>query len=141
MKENQVHILTKKAILARRVRKSPVRKEMFPNPPEPPATIMTKTSPHLRRIVTKVYAGNDNYYSEVHKKGGKGWAPSIRLGPTKSALANLPADETNFPVSTWLRDILRDGVQQIMLNSLALRRSSPPGQGLQFKPDGSTFRG
>ena len=139
MKENQVHILDEKAVLARRFQKTPVQKEMFPNPPEPPPTIMTRTSPHLRRIVTKVYAGNDNYYSEVHKKGGKGWAPSIRLGPTKSALANLPADETNFPVSTWLRDILRDGVQQIMLNSLALRRSSPPGQGLQFKPDGSNL--
>jgi predicted ATPase len=140
MKENEIHILDEKVILLQMISNSPVQREFFPTPPDPPETIMTsKTQRTQRRIVTKVYEGNDNYYSEVHKQGGKGWAPSIRLGPTKSALANLPADETNFPVSTWFRDILKDGVQKIMLNSMALRKSSPPGQGLRFKPDGSNL--
>jgi predicted ATPase len=140
MKENEIHIFDEKVILLQTITKSPVQREIFPNPPVPPATIMTsRIQRNQRRIVSKVYSGNDNYYSEVHKKGGKGWAPSIRLGPMKSALTNLPADETNFPVSTWFRNILQDGIQQIMLNSLALRKSSPPGQGLKFKPDGSNL--
>lgn len=139
-KTSIVHILDEKVILLSTLTKVSAQREWFPNPLDPPETIMTKRIRlNQRRIVTKVYDHNDNYYSEVHKKGGKGWAPSIRLGPTKSALANLPADETNFPVTTWLRDMLRDGIQQIMLNSLVLRKSSPPGQGTKFKPDGSNL--
>ena len=30
------------------------------------------------------------------------WFPSIRLGPRKSALGNLPEDESRFPVATEL---------------------------------------
>ena len=135
----EVHIVDEKVALLPAVDRSPTQRTLFPLPPDPPPTIVRGRSRDERRVVTKVRNGNDNYYSEVHERGGKGWAPSIRLGPTKSALANLPADETNFPVSTWLRDTLRDGIQQIMLNSLALRRSSPPGQGLNFKPDGSNL--
>ena len=140
MEKNEIHIFDEKVILLHKEPDPPKQRELFPNPPAPPETIMTKRiQRNQRRVVSKVYRGNDNYYSEVHKKGGKGWAPSIRLGPLKSALANLPEDETNFPVSTWFRDVLRNGVQKIMLNSLALRKSSPPGQGLKFKPDGSNL--
>jgi predicted ATPase len=54
-------------------------------------------------------------------------------------LRNLPPDESKFPVSLWLRDLLATGVQQIILNSLLLRRPSPPGQPRTFKPDGSNL--
>ena len=138
--ESEVHIVDEKVVLRPMVSLTPRQRTLFPLPPEPPPTIITgRAQRNERRVVTKVREGNDNYYSEVHERGGKGWAPSIRLGPTKSALGNLPADENNFPVSTWLRDVLRDGIQQIMLNSLALRKISPPGQGLSFKPDGSNL--
>lgn len=138
--ESEIRINDEKVILLPPVTRAARQRELFPHPAPPPETILTRSfRQNQRRVVTKVRDGNDNYYSEVHRRGGKGWAPSIRLGPTKSALANLPADETNFPVSTWLRDTLRDGVQQIMLNSLVLRRSSPPGQGPKFKPDGSNL--
>lgn len=93
-----------------------------------------------KRIVRKVFDGNDNFYSEIEPGKSKGgWAPSIRLGPRKSALANMPDDETKFPVSTWLRKLLINGTQKLMLNSLALRQSSRPGQGRLFKPDGSNL--
>ena len=85
-------------------------------------------------------AENDNFYSEIQQKKGKGgWAPSIRLGPKKSALANMPEDEKNFPVSTWLRETLVNGTQKLILNSLAIRKTSRPGQGRLFKPDGSNL--
>lgn len=115
---------------------------LFPNPAEPPETIMHSRAVGRgkRRTVRKVAGGNDNFYSErASGKSKGGWAPSIRLGPRKSALANLPDDETNFPATTWLRKTLIDGTQRLMLNSLSLRRSSPPGQGRLFKPDGSNL--
>jgi hypothetical protein len=92
-----------------------------------------------RTVISKNWEGNDNFYSEVQEVSGKGWFPSIRLGPKKSALGNLPEDETKFPVSTWLKRLLAEGVQVFMLNSLLIRKASPPGQVRGFKPDGSNL--
>lgn len=118
------------------------QRDLFPSPVTPPKTIMhgRNVGSNKKRTLRKVYGGNDNFYSEIEAKKGKGgWAPSIKLGPKKSALANMPEDETRFPVSTWLRETLIDGTQKLMLNSLALRQSSRPGQGKLFKPDGSNL--
>ena len=120
----------------------PQQRSLFPSPAEPPDSIMhpKMVGKGKKRTVRKVYAGNDNFYSETQTaKSQGGWAPSIRLGPRKSALANMPEDEKNFPVTTWLRELLIDGTQKLMLNSLALRQSSRPGQGRLFKTDGSNL--
>ncbi|MGA2326458.1 MAG: ATP-binding protein [Bryobacteraceae bacterium] len=108
---------------------------LFPDVAIHPRTILSRKSPRVRYVVNKVPNGNDNFYAE----SGKGWAPSYKLGPRKSALGNLPADEAGFPVSGWLRELLRDGVQRIVLNSLLLRQASPPGQVRGFRPDGSNL--
>jgi predicted ATPase len=42
-------------------------------------------------------------------------------------------------VSTWLKAVLVDGVQRLVLNSLLMRRASPPGQPRGFRPDGSNL--
>lgn len=116
---------------------------VFPGPPDAPDSICRASSkrllPKTRRIISKVRNGNDNFYSEVYKEAGKGWAPAFKLGPRKSALANLPEDESKFPVSTWLKGLLTDGVQSIVLNSQAMRRPSPPGQPRSFRTDGSNL--
>lgn len=114
---------------------------LFPEEPHPPATLLTgKAKPGWQAVLSKAYGGNDNFYVEVREaKAGKGWFPSIRLGPRKSALGNLPEDENKFPVSTWLKTLLVQGVQTIMLNSLLIRKASPPGQLRGFKPDGSNL--
>ncbi len=140
----EYHIFDEQVLLLRKPsgKQAEAQRTLFPNPPHPPDTIMHVRSVRggKRRVVRKVYGGNDNFYSEISPKKGKGgWAPSYRLGPRKSALANLPDDEKNFPVSTWLRETLVNGTQKLMLNSLALRRSSPPGQGRLFTPDGSNL--
>ncbi len=90
-------------------------------------------------IISKVPDGGDNFYSEVYPGGGKGWVPSFRLGPRKSALGNLPDDESKFPVATWFRSLLTTGVQPLTLNSLLIRRASAPGQGRGFRSDGSNL--
>jgi len=76
---------------------------------------------------------------EIYQESGKGWAPAFKLGPHKSALGNLPADETKFPAATWLKILLGQGVQTLALNSLLIRKASPPGQVQGFKPDGSNL--
>ncbi len=117
------------------------QRSLFPSEPQPPDTILTgKAKPGWQRILSKAYGGNDNFYVEVRPEGaGKGWFPSIRLGPRKSALGNLPEDETKFPAATWFKQLLTAGVQSLVLNSHAIRRASPPGRPRTFEPDGSNL--
>ncbi|MCE5243681.1 MAG: ATP-binding protein [Syntrophobacteraceae bacterium] len=105
----------------------------------PKSVIGQAKTKNTKTVVNKVRGGNDNFYSEVYPSKGKGWAPAFKLGPRKSALGNLPADEARFPVSTWLKGLLSEGIQRIILNSILMRRASPPGQGRKFKPDGSNL--
>lgn len=133
---DEVAILAEKVILLKS-KAEPVRqKELFPARVRPPHTILTqKQQRNARTVVNKVRGGNDNFYDETHK----GWDHSFRLGPRKSALANLPEDESKFPVSTWLKSVLMGGVQRLILNSLLMRKPSPPGQPRGFRPDGSNL--
>lgn len=113
--------------------------EMFPEEPRPRSSLLTPETRGVRATINKVHGGNDNFYSETHSEPGKGWTVAYKLGVYKSALGNLPEDESKFPVSTWLKKTLSDGVQQLVLNSLAIRRASPPGQPRGFRPDGSNL--
>lgn len=136
----ELAIFAEKVVLKEAKGSQPEQLLIFPQEPSAPSSIISPArSKDTRTIVNKVFQGNDNFYSEVHQKGGKGWLPSFKLGPRKSALKNLPADESIFPVSTWLKDLLTEGVQKIALNSLSMRQPSSPGQGKAFKPDGSNI--
>ena len=104
-----------------------VKRQLFPSPPPPPDTIFERKQQGTRTTVNKVHCGNDNFYSETYTTSGKGWAPAFKLGPLKSALGNLPEDESKFPVSTWLKGLLSDGIHQVILESLAMRKASKPG--------------
>ena len=95
------------------------------------------TDKKYKRILSKKLHGNDNFYVETSNNSG--WIPSFKLGMKKSALGNLPEDETRFPASTWLKKFLLEDVQLFILNSLTIKRPSPPGQGLSFKTDGSNL--
>lgn len=135
-----VEIGTEKVTLKKKAVVAEGTESLFPMLPPVPNTILTpKAAKGTRTIINKVPGGNDNFYSEVAAESGKGWAPSFRLGPRKSALGNLPADESKFPISTWLKTLLKEGVQQFILNSLLIRKASPPGQVRWFKPDGSNL--
>lgn len=137
---NEFVIKTEKVLLKRAAKIVSRPRTLFPDLRFIPQTILTsRRGRDLRTIVNKVPGGNDNFYSEVATESGKGWAPSFRLGPRKSALGNLPADESKFPVTTWFKTLLREGVQQFMLNSMVIRKASPPGQVRGFKPDGSNL--
>ena len=112
---------------------------MFPIPPPAPESLLTSIQKRNNKVViNKAPGGNDNFYNEA-KRPDKSWAPSFRLGPQRSALGNLVADEESFPVATWFREYLTIGVQRFVLNSLVIKRPSPPARATGFLPDGSNL--
>ena len=117
---------------------SQVQSQLFPLAPPPPDTILSagKHAPAgWRRVLSKVPgSGSDYFHSEFTD-----WNIQLRLGPRRSALANLPEDEEKFPVSIWFRRYLLEGVQRLALNSAALRLASKPGSSRHFQPDGSNL--
>jgi len=117
--------------------------ELFPRSQIPPKTILEHPKHKRegsRRVFTKKPGQHDNYYPETRSDSGSGgWVPTFRLGPQRSTLANLPEDESRFPVSTWFKEQLTRGVERLVLNSLLIRRASPPGQVRGFKSDGSNL--
>lgn len=114
----------------------PNQRDMFPLVPEDAPSIFVGTSRRgFKVVMKKTPGGNDNYYTE----GAKSYAPSFRLGRTKLGLAHIPADEVSFPVSSWFRDLLEIGVQNVVLNSQVIRQPSPPGLGLRFQTNGANL--
>jgi len=110
---------------------------LFPFLVEAPSTLLASQSPHVGwlRVVNKAFNSEKDYFRSETTK----WNTPFKLGPYRSALANLPEDEGMFPVSIWFRRMLLDGVQKLMLNSTAMRRPSPPGQPSAFQVDGSNL--
>lgn len=114
------------------------QRNLFPMPPPSPEHIVHaahRPRKGWRRVVSKVgESGNDYFSSET-----SGWRSPFRLGPTRSALANLPEDETRFPVGTWVKRALTEGLQHVVLNAEAIRAPSAPGSPQHFVPDGSNL--
>ncbi|GIW95326.1 MAG: ATPase [Pirellulaceae bacterium] len=132
--ENGIH--AERLLLTAATVESPVQKDLFPDVGAVPETILTRTPAKGKKtVINKVRDGKDNFYDET----GRGWDHVFKLGPRRSALANLPEDETKFPVATWAKMFLKQGVESIVLNSASMRRPSPPGQKRGFWPDGSNL--
>jgi hypothetical protein len=74
------------------------------------------------------------FFSETSK-----WSNPFRVPADKAALASLPEDEVLFPVATWFRRLLSEGVRRVMLSSEAMRLPSPPGRARGYLPDGSNL--
>lgn len=135
----EVSIAVEKVLLKKAQEPVNECKNPFPGSPRPPNTLITlKTEAGTQTVINKkLSVGNDNFYSEV--RNGKNWGLQFKLGPRRSALGNLPEDESKFPVATWLKSLLTEGVQSFTLNSQLIRKASPPGQVRGFKSDGSNL--
>lgn len=117
----------------------PPQRTLFPSPLQPPSEIVQPGGRHTpsgwRKVVTKKPdSGNDYFMSET-----SGWNNPFRLGPRRLALANLPEDEERFPVATWVKRFLLEGVDLLVLNSEKMRRPSAPGGPREFQTDGSNL--
>jgi predicted ATPase len=112
----------------------------FPVEAEAPETIFLDGSNKFCLLIDKVVGEGDFYFSDAGPQSGeKDWTASFRLGPRRSALGGAPADSSRLGIALWLRELLTEGVQSFVLNSLLIRRASPPGQGPGFKTDGSNL--
>lgn len=110
----------------------------FPGAISPPASILTVGRPRSsRRLIEKNPSGEDMLFAELSRE--EDLILRFRLGPRKSALGNLPEDESKFPVATWLKAMLTRGIHQVILNSLLMRKASPPVKARTFEPDGSNL--
>jgi predicted ATPase len=115
--------------------RSETQRDFFPEEIPGAGSVVAQHKRGAKVALKKVPSGNDNYYPE----GVPSYTPSFKLGRAKPALANIPADEKSFPVSTWFRDLLSRGVQKLVLNSQVLRQPSAPGQGLRFQTNGANL--
>jgi len=91
-----------------------------------PGTLGTDSSDNLTSASYRVIhrggeRGDASYFAETEQ-----WEITNRMGAQRSALSGLPEDPERFPVAIWVRDLLRDGVLKLALNSAAMRRPVSP---------------
>jgi len=63
------------------------------------------------------------------------WNSLFYVAADKSALVSLPEDENYFPVVTWFRKLLTEGIQRLVFSSEAIRLPSPPSRAKGYQPD------
>ena len=116
----------------------PARTE-FPNPPEPPARIVTDPAKRAPNGWRRVVARGSEPERVTFRAETSARSIPLRLATDRSALANLPGDEEMFPVANRFRRMLVAGVQRIAPWGDAMRRPSPAGSSGLYRPDASNL--
>jgi len=133
-RSDEIGILSERLWLFKPKPAKPEQLDVFPRVYVHPQSILWRTERGRKPLVNKVPDGKDNFYSETG-----GYNLTFRLGPHKSALANLPEDIEKFPISTWFKKTLSEGVQVLTLNSSRMRFPSATWVGRRLLPDGSNL--
>ena len=135
--DSEVGILSERVLLLTEIQRDDraVQESLFAVDGPIPQTLATPRLRGVKTIVNKVPGGNDKFYDE----SGTGWDPSFKLGARRSALGNLPEDESRFPVATWLKHTLSNRICKFDLNGERIRHPSPPGQPSTLLPDGANL--
>jgi len=118
---------------------APRQPNLFPEPQVPPESIVSPPRRHAPLGWKKVIGRGEESERVTFISETSGWNNPFRLKADKAALMSLPADEERFPVATWLRQTLSEGIQRIVLSSSAMRRPSPPSRSRAYLPDGSNL--
>ena len=118
--------------------------QVFPKEVRVPKTILTVTGKgkkkppskrQWRKVLGKIVKSGNDYYRDESLN----WSLPFRVGDRKSTLGGLPQDEERFPISLWVRDLLREGIQILALNSMAMEQPCSPTLSRTFKVDGSNL--
>jgi predicted ATPase len=112
---------------------------MFPGTAQPPANIVHLPRKHAKDGWKKVLWRGEEPGSVTFSSETGNWNSPFRIALDKAALASLPEDEEKFPVATWFRQSLQNGVQRLALSSEAMRQPCPPGRPRGFLTDGSNL--
>lgn len=116
-----------------------IQRTLFPQPPSSPDSIVHAARKRMPAGWKKVVSRGEEPERVTFTSESSGWTQPFRLESDKTALASLPEDEERFPVATWFRRVLGDGVQRIALSSDHMRRPSPPGRSRGYLADGSNL--
>ena len=111
----------------------------FPNPPEPPARIVTDPAKRTPSRWKKVLSRASQPERVTFRSETSARSIPFHIAADRSALANLPQDEELFPAATRFRQMLAAGVQRIAPWSDAMRRPSPPNRSDAYLSDASNL--
>ena len=131
-----VRIDAERGILAPAARPAPEQETLFPDLPQPPATLLATSRPGANTVLSKS-PGNDWFYPETAP--GRAWgATRVNLGPRRAALGSLPVSSGTAPVATALKRFLATGVKRLNPRAEAMRKPCPPDSpATGFAADGS----
>lgn len=117
----------------------PSQRTLFPEPLPAPESIVHPPRKRTPKGWKKVVSRGEEPERVMFMSETSGWNNPFRLEADKAALASLPEDEERFPVATWFRKVLAEGVQRLVLSSEDMRRPSPPSRSRGYLPDGSNL--
>jgi predicted ATPase len=117
----------------------PRQRTLFPSPPPPPDSVVQAPRKRTPSGWKKVVGRGEEPERVTFWSETSGWNNPFRVAADKAALASLPEDEERFPVATWFRRLLTEGIQRLVLSSEAMRLPSPPGRAKGYLPDGSNL--
>jgi predicted ATPase len=115
------------------------QRTLFPSPPPPPDSVVQAPRKRTPSGWKKVVGRGEEPERVTFWSETSGWNNPFRVAADKAALASLPEDEERFPVATWFRRLLTEGIQRLVLSSEAMRLPSPPGRAKGYLPDGSNL--
>lgn len=116
-----------------------LQRSLFPQPPQPPDSIVHAARKRMPSGWKKVVSRGEEPERVTFTSETSGWTQPFRIESDKTALSSLPEDEDRFPVATWFRQVLGEGVQRLALSSEHMRRPSPPGRSRGYLADGSNL--
>jgi len=115
-----------------------LQQSLFPVEPQPPESIVRppkkRTPPGWRKVMSRTEDGRLYVRSETTD-----WNFPLTVERDRTGLIFIPAEKERFPASAWLRSILEEGLQFLILNSQAMRWPCRPDAPRTFQPDGSNL--
>lgn len=132
-------ILAERALLKDDAHNNALPRELFPDVTGPTPTSIQYDNLRSKIVLDRSLTGQKHFQTEVSAPGANAGILSKLKGNYSSIQRLLIMQEEYFPALSWFLKHLEGGVQKFILNSLAIRKPSPPGQAQQFKPDGSNL--
>ena len=114
---------------------------LFPDDSKEMGLILNKFFPPkgYRQTVKKNLNNKASYSDEISISRGKGWVQSIEFEEDSCAFSYLYGKKESFAVTRWFFKLLTDNVQSFVLDSLELRKASPPKYAASFQLDGTNL--
>ncbi|HZN40173.1 MAG TPA: ATP-binding protein [Planctomycetota bacterium] len=116
-----------------------VQRDLFPSSQPAPDNIVHLARKRMQAGWRKVLWRGEEPANVTFSSETGNWNSPFRIAQDKAALASLPEDETKFPVATWFRQALANGVQRIALSAEGIRQPCPPSRTRGLLPDGSNL--